>query len=69
MIDSKQTTENRISSMIEELKKAAEFASDAADSARDCGWLSNSIKLDWCSHILTDFAEKWERMLNDHNDR
>lgn len=69
MIDSKQTTETRISSMIESLKSASAFASDASISARDCGWTKTAIKLDACRHILTAWAEKWERMLDDKNDR
>ena len=69
MIDSKQTTETRIRVMIEELERASSFASDASISARDCGWTKTAIKLDWCSHILTNFAKEWERLLKDQNDR
>ena len=69
MIDSKQTTETRISSMIEELKGASSFASDASISARDAGWTKTAIKLDACRHILNAWAKEWERMLENQNDR
>ena len=62
-------TENRISSMIEELKSASSFASDASISARDCGWTKTAIKLDACRHVLTAWAKEWERMLDNPNDR
>ena len=62
-------TENRISSMIEELESASSFASDASISARDAGWTKTAIKLDACRHILTEWAKEWERMLDDKNDR
>jgi len=67
--DAERQTNSRINGMIEELKGASSFASDASISARDAGWTKTAIKLDACRHILTAWAKEWERMLDDQNDR